>query len=420
MKPMIVSSSDIVGGAARAANRLFSGLLSSGIDAHMKVRIKKSDNDRVIGPNNNVLNCIGQVRSAIGTMSMRLQSTNNVNLHGCNWLPSRWARFLNSCNANVVNLHWLGGEAMSIEDIGRIQKPIVWTLHDMWAFCGAEHYTSDEDNARWRQGYTRKNRDLNSSGIDIDKLAWRRKRDCWKRQMHIVAPSTWLGECAKQSAIFSGWRVSVIPNVLDTEVYKPRERIFCRQLFGLPSEKKIILFGAIGGGQDPRKGYDLLLESLGYLYHTHDNNSEIVCAVFGQNKPAKPVSLPFPVYWLGNLNDDQTLSALYSAADVMVVPSRQENLPQTATEPQACACPVVAFNCSGMADAIEHQVTGYLAHPFDTRDMANGIQWILKTSERRRKIADAARQRALNYWSPDVVIPKYIDIYSDLIDRSIK
>jgi glycosyltransferase involved in cell wall biosynthesis len=300
---------------------------------------------------------------------------------------------------------------LSVANIGRLRKPMVWTLHDMWAFCGAEHYT--EDN-RWRDGYTRSNRPSYEEGFDVNRWTWNRKREYWKHPMHIVAPSRWLADCARESVLFRDWPVSVIPNVLDTDIYQPLDKGFCRQALHLPADLRIILFGAIGGGRDPRKGYDLLQDALARLA-TRGDAQNVLCVVFGQSAPQNPPALPFPIRWMGHVHDDVTLALLYNAADVMVVPSRQENLPQTATEPQACGCPVVAFDCTGFSDAVEHRETGYLARAFDTEDMAEGLRWILEDADLRDTLGRAARSRALRLWAPEVVVPQYLRVYEEAI-----
>lgn len=416
MKVQIISQSDIGGGAARAAYRLHRSLLDQDIDSGMKVRLKKSDDWTVRGPCGGFERAGAMLRPVLGGLVCRMQKNDNVNLHSGNWLPSRWAREINASGADVVNLHWVGMEALSIEDIGRIRKPMVWTLHDMWPFCGMEHYTIDGPDARWRSGYGKSNRSALSRGPDLDRLSWLRKVKSWKKPMHIVAPSRWLADCARDSAIFRHWPISVIPNALDTETYRPLDRALCRSALGLPPDRKIILFGAMGGGRDPRKGYDLLTGALGMLAGSM-NPSDMMCVVFGQGEPKNPPQLPFPIRWMGHVQDDVALALLYNSADVTVVPSRQENLPQTATESLACGTPVVAFNVTGLPDAVAHQVTGYLAEPFSIEDMAKGIQWVLADSARYENLSVAARQRALQLWSPGAVVPQYVSVYESMMGR---
>jgi glycosyltransferase involved in cell wall biosynthesis len=411
-----VSQSDLNGGAARAAYRLHHALLEHGAETRMKVRDKKSDEWTVEGPESKSDKAISLLRPALGDLAMRLQKSSNVNVHTGNWLPSTWSGKLNAADAEVVNLHWVGGETLSIEDIGRIRKPMVWTLHDMWPFCGAEHYTDDDELARWRSGYSKTNRPASDGGVDLDRLVWQRKCRAWKRPMHIVAPSRWLADCARESSLFHDWEVSVIPNVLDTGFYQPLNRAFSRQALGLPAGRQIILFGAAGGNRDPRKGNDLLLDALTQLASRLDPQN-VLCVVFGQSSPQNPCKLAFNTRWMGHVQDDATLALLYNAADVMVVPSRQENLPQTATEPQACGCPVVAFDCTGLRDAVVHRETGYLARAFDTEDMADGLHWILGEANRREALGQSARARALRLWAPEVVVPQYLSIYRSLVEQ---
>ena len=415
MSILLVSQADIGGGAARAAYRLHRALLEHDVMSGMRVRSKRSDDPAVEGPATRLAKLNSLLRPAIGSALMRMQRSGNPNLHSGNWLPSAFASEINVSTAEVINLHWVGGETLSVEDIGRIRKPIVWTLHDMWPFCGAEHYATDDASARWRVGYSRTNRPASEGGLDLDREVWNRKRRHWARPMHLVAPSRWLADCARESVLFHDWPVSVVPNVLDTGIYQPLDRDFCRQALGLPADRQIILFGAMGGVCDPRKGYDLLQDALARLANRVDPEN-VLCVVFGQSAPQHSSALPFPTRWMGHVHDDAALALLYNAADVMVVPSRQENLPQTATEPQACSCPVVAFDTTGFRDVVAHRETGYLARAFDTEDMAEGLRWILGNAGLRNTLGRAARERALGLWAPAVVVPQYQQVYQAAID----
>lgn len=416
MKVLHVSHSDISGGAARAAYRLHRAQLAVGIDSRMLVRSKKSDDWTVQGPVSRIEKLVNIMRGFIGSHLMKLQHSKNVNFHSGNLLPSKLAKEINVSDVDVVNLHWVAGETMSIEDVGRIKKPIVWTMHDMWPFCGAEHVTGYDVNARWRAGYTKANRGENELGLDLDRYVWQRKLKAWQPPMHIVAPSHWLAECAKGSKLFEGKSVNVIPNTLNTDVYKPLDNAFCREALNLPSDKKIILFGAMGGGRDPNKGYDLLISALEHLSLSVKDDS-VHCVVFGQSEPQKAPELPLKTKWLGHIHDDATLALLYNAATVMVVPSRQENLPQTATEAQACGTPVVAFDCTGLRDVVEHQQTGYLAKAYDSVDMAAGLQWILDNPVEYERLGKNARQRAEKLWNTNIVVEQYRAVYTKVLQQ---
>lgn len=380
----------------------------------MRVGVNYTDLVTVQGPRTRPGWVLNLVRPAAGMALMRFQNSNNRNLHSPAFLPSRIASAINASSADLVHLHGVGAEFMSVEDIGRIRKPVVWTLHDMWAFCGAEHVAVDEPTARWRHGYRSDNRPAEHRGLDIDRWTWWRKRRAWTRTMHLITPSRWLAACARGSALMGEWPVRVIPNTLDTQRFQPWPRDTARRLFGLPpAEVPLILFGAKGGTQDPNKGWDLLQPALVSIAKSHPG---VEAVVFGQSAPAFPPALGMPVHWMGHLTDEATVAMLYSAVDVTVVPSRQENLPQLATEAQCCACPVVAFRTTGCPDAVEHMESGYLATPFDSEDLAAGIRWLLNDRQRRESVGKAGRERALRLWSPQVVLPQILSVYRAAID----
>jgi glycosyltransferase involved in cell wall biosynthesis len=175
-----------------------------------------------------------------------------------------------------------------------------------------------------------------------------------------------------------------------------------------------VLFGAVGGSQDPRKGWDLLAAALPQLLGRFPGLEAVVC---GQAEPADPPLLGLPVRYVGRLHDDQSLAMLYSAADVVVVPSRLDNLPQMATEAQSGGVPVVAFDCGGLPDVVQHQQTGYLARPYDSADLAHGMAWVLESAERQAQLGQAARQRAVQLWSPAVVARQHRDLYEAVFAR---
>ncbi len=416
MKVLHISHSDISGGAARAAYRLHRAQLATGIDSHMLVRSKKSDDWTVQGPVTRIEKLFNIVRSFIGAQLMKLQRSQNVNFHSGDWLPSNLAKNINASDADVVHLHWVAGETMSIEDMGRIKKPIVWTMHDMWPFCGAEHVTDYEINARWRLGYIKSNRGNSERGLDLDRYVWQRKLKAWQKPMHIVAPSHWLADCAKGSKLFQNKAITVIPNTLNTDVYKPLDNAICRQALNLPSDKKIILFGAMGGGRDKNKGYDLLVAALEHLSLSF-NADDMACVIFGQSQPQQSPELPFKTQWLGHIHDDATLALLYNAATVMVVPSKQEAFGQTASEAQACGTPVVAFNCTGLADVVDHQQTGYLAKAYDSVDIAVGLQWILDNPAECERLGKNARLRAEKLWNTNIVVEQYRAVYTTVLQQ---
>jgi len=315
---------------------------------------------------------------------------------------------LNQAGADVIHLQWVQGEMMSIADIGRLQQPVVWTLHDMWGFCGAEHYTED---FRWRDGYLRNNRPSHESGFDLNRWTWRRKMKLWRLPMHIVTPSHWLADCVRQSVMMRNWPVSVIHNAIDTEAWRPIDKALARRILRLPTDVPLLLFGAIFGTRAPRKGFDLLRNALDHL---RGELPGLELVIVGQLAPRESMNLGFPIHYTGHLHDDVSLNLFYSAADAVIVPSRQDNLPNSGVEALACGTPVVAFNTGGLPDIVEHEKTGYLARPFDTLDLASGIRWVLDGVERRLSLSTESRKAAVARFSYPVIAEQYLQLYKSV------
>lgn len=412
MKVILLNHSDINGGAARAAYRIHRALRRAGVDSRMWVASATLDDWTVQGPTTKLGKGLAKLRPAVVSSVVKLVfKTGNTIIHSPAIVPSGRVAALNDSDADVVHLHWVQGEMLSIAEIGRLRKPVVWTLHDMWAFCGAEHLSEE---FRWREGYCKDNRPGYESGFDLNRWTWERKRKHWQRPMHIVTPSHWLAQCVRESALMRDWPVSVIPNPIDTDRWRPLDRTSARELLGLPKDVPLLLFGAIGGGRDPHKGFDLLQAA---LQHLRGEIPDLELVIFGQLCPKDPPDLGFPIHYTGHLHDDLSLRVLHSAADVMVVPSRQEAFGQTASEAHACGTPVVAFDNTGLSDIVVHQQTGYLAKAFDVEDLARGIKWVLGGEERRAELGRAARERAQRLFSYDRVAALYLEVYTRAIEQ---
>lgn len=229
-----------------------------------------------------------------------------------------------------------------------------------------------------------------------------------------IAPSRWLADCAKNSALMTDWPVEVIPNPVDASVFQPHRRAEARRSVGLPASASIILSGAMGGANDPRKGFDLLAKALGNLKTV---DSDYLPVIFGQEEPSDPDKLGLPTKWMGRIEEDRELALLYSAADAMVVPSRMEAFGQTASEALACGTPVIAFDATGLKDIVTHRRTGYLASPYSTTDLAHGIKWVVDIERRSQALGQAARERAERLWDSGTVADQYIAAYRSMLSR---
>ena len=412
MKVTLINYSDINGGAARAAYRIHHALLQQGIDSSMFVNHASAGDWTVQGPKGKFEKALKKLAPRLGGLARHLLKTTNQIIHSPAIIPSNCPQRLNQLDTDVVHLHWVNGEMLSIAGIGSIIKPIVWTLHDMWAFCGAEHYTEE---FRWKEGYLQHNRPSYESGFDLNRWTWQRKRKHWQRPMHIVTPSRWLAECVRQSALMHDWPVTVVPNAIDTNLWYPLDKKLARQILHLPLDVPLLLFGAMGGNSEPRKGFDLLKSA---LEHVKSQIPGLELIVFGCLAPRTMPNLGFPVHYTGHLPDDISLHLLYSAADVMVIPSRQDNLPNTGVEAHSCGLPVIAFNTCGLSDIVAHEQTGYLAKVYEVEDLAKGIQWVLSDAERYKGLCLNSREKAVKSFSYSKVAQQYLHVYQHAITNN--
>jgi glycosyltransferase involved in cell wall biosynthesis len=246
---------------------------------------------------------------------------------------------------------------------------------------------------------------------DLSAKIWQRKQASFTKisNLTIVGLSQWLANEAKASSLFQQTPVVNLPNPIDTALFSPFDKQQARNLFNLPQDKKLVLFGAMGATSDPRKGFKELAQALEQL---DSDNTELV--VFGSSQPKTPQGFKQKAHYLGHLHDDVSMRVLYSAADVMVVPSLQENLSNAIMESLACGTPVVGFDIGGNADLIEHQQTGYLAKPFDVADLAAGIDWVLNAPN-YNELCQNAREKVLREFDSILIAKKYISLYQSLI-----
>lgn len=221
----------------------------------------------------------------------------------------------------------------------------------------------------------------------------------------------WLAALARKSALFRQFEVSVIPNGIDLKIYRPIERETARDIIGLPQEARIVLFGAANAINDSRKGFSLLCSAIAELVRDGADLDNVLVVVFGSSEPREPPNLGIPIRFLGRFADDASLACLYSSADVMVVPSREDNLPNTIMEAMACGLPTVAFDIGGISDLVDHLSNGYLAKPFDPHDLACGIEWALSDAAKLKAASKASRRKCEQKFDLDVVCAQYENVY---------
>ncbi|MFD3394310.1 glycosyltransferase [Aquirufa sp. OSTEICH-129V] len=396
-----IATYESLGGAARATKRVYLGLQKAPIICHMFTMLKSSDDEsiQVVQPKD--------PRAQLKYIHALLQSNQkqklnqNVVLESGGDVSAGIVDEINEHPAPIVHLHWINN-LLSISDIGKINKPIVWTLHDMWPFSGREHLSYDPDAYFYKDS-------TKVSSEDTLRL----KIENWAhKNFKIVAPSHWLANCAKRSILFNQCDVSVIPCPIDHVLWSPQNTHSSRLEFNFDHAKHQILFLGQNLINDTNKGWDLLQAALAILSQGRDIEFELV--VVGHSGEIL-VDCPYKIHSLGEISDDEILIQLYSTVDLLVVPSRFEAFSQVTLEAQSCGLPVIGFDIGGIPDILIHKKTGWISPAYDLIDFAEGIHWILSVDGRAEQLGKGGRTHAIENFSSERVAQLYMDLYQQVI-----
>ena len=413
------------GGAGRAAYRIHQGVRGLGVDSRMLLKSGISNDHNIVtlddfAPRNPLYYAFDWTRN---------KCKNKIQHYRWNQYPERDNVFMSDLRGtdlhgalrkleyDVLHLHWINLRYVYIKDLPK-GKPIVWTMHDSWPFCGVCHYFFECERYKQECGCCPF---LHSDKADdLSHKVWKEKSEIYKDlDLHIVSPSQWLGDCAKQSALLGRFPVTVIPNCLDVKAFRPldEKEISPRwhKLSEIGKKKPLLLFGANNAVKDKIKGFSYLISALKFLEQQgHRDDFELV--VFGATESELILDVNIPIHYVGYVGKTEELASLYNLASVMVVPSLTENLSCAIMESLSCGTPVEAFNIGGNGDMIEHKINGYLAKEKDDADLAQGILWCLEHNQDNR-LGFAAREKVLKEYTFEAVCGKYKDLYERVMIR---
>jgi glycosyltransferase involved in cell wall biosynthesis/GT2 family glycosyltransferase len=416
MNVLHVNTFDRKGGAAIAAHRLHTALRTVGVNSHMGVLYKVTDDPSCFFLTTRFNRLLSRFSLKLDSypLSFYRRSPQSISFSPM-LMPSNTHRLVWNQQPTITHLHWLCFGFFPIFSVGRLKGPVVWTTHDSWPFTGGCHFSGECNRFEENCG---KCPELNSNReMDLSRLGWLLKRNAYTRNCPVfVSPSSQFANMARKSSLLREARVEFIPNPVDTESFQPIPKDMARHVLNLPQHGRIILFGAPSATSDPRKGYDLLREALHSLPWA--NHEDITCVIFGASVGPQGSDLPFPVRFLGHLTDETSLALAYAAADVFVCPSREESFSNTTVEALACGTPVVAFPVGGIPDMVVHKVNGFLAQPFDIKSLAHGIAWILEDPQRHVHLQEAGRKKVVHEFSLAQVSRQYMNLYLELLDKS--
>jgi glycosyltransferase involved in cell wall biosynthesis len=408
MKVAHLAYADGGGGAFKAAYRIHRGLADLGVDSTMLVSKRVTGDPRVKDAGSALGRLWGQLAAHLDAAPWPLLRVSREQFSSLAWVGTRVPRRVRAVAPDIVQLHWLCAGFLRLEALTALHYPLVWRLADMWAMAGAEHYVGDD--ARYRDGYRAAARPAGERGADLNRWVWVRKRRVYARLMDltVVAPSRWLARCARESVLLRDRRVEVIPTGQDLKAFRPIAKNTAREVLGLPATAKLVMAASMGL-DEKRKGVTYLVRALESL-----RGRGYRLLLLG-SPPASTSQLPVAAHWLGRLNDDVSLALAYSAADVFVAPSTEENLANTVIEAMACGIPCVAFDVGGMPDIIHPGRNGYLAKPFVTEDLACGITALLEAGSGYARLSAEARLTVEQEFSEALQARRYAALYEDVL-----
>ena len=408
MKVLIVNTSERTGGAAVAANRLMKALNNNGVKVEMLVRDKDTDALTVVP-----LSQSWRLRwhflweRLVVFCHLHFSRTHLFEIDIAN-TGSDITRLREFQEADIIHLHWINQGMLSLGGIRKILqsgKPVIWTMHDIWPATAICHltldcraFTSECRNCRLLPG--------GGSSHDLAASVWRKKQQMVADEnIYYVACSRWLESEAKKSALLKGQKITSIPNPIDTHIYKKGNKQEARQRLGLPLDRKLILF-ASQRVTNENKGMGYLIEACRQLADI----PQLGLVILGGHAEEVVPQLPLEAWPLGYVNDEQRVVDAYNAADVFVLPSLSENLPNTIMEAMACGVPCVGFKVGGIPEEIDHRRNGYVAEYRQAEDLARGIRWILTEADYDQLSRDAVHKVVQSY-SQQSVAMKYLDVY---------
>ena len=418
MRVLIVNTSERTGGAAVAANRLMEALNNNGVKAKMLVRDKETDSLTVAGVGGGLRhkwNFLWERWCIFCRLHFSRKHLFEVDIANAGTDVTRTREFR---EADVVNLSWVNQGMLSLSGIKKILdsgKPVVWTMHDFWPATAICHYPHGCKAYRAQGCHSCPYLPGGGSRHDLAHRVWKRKERIWRsRNITFVACSRWLAAEVKGSGLLTGKQVVSIPNPIDTREFRPADKGEARLRLSLPSDKRLVLFVS-QRTTDKRKGMDYMLEACRLLAEARpEAKDDTAVVILGGHSDEFAGSIPFSVYPIGYVSDPEKIIDVYNAADVFVLPSLEDNLPNTVMEALACGVPCVGFNTGGVPEMIDHRKNGYVAAYKDAADLAGGMRWVLYEADYGALSRNAVRKVSTSYSQQSVAV-KYIEVYNQAL-----
>ncbi|WP_028897367.1 glycosyltransferase family 4 protein [Prevotella sp. HUN102] len=414
MRVLIVNTSEKTGGAAVAANRLKDALNQNGVKAKMLVRDKTTDDITVVSMKQGIVSqwhLLWERWCIFRHLRFSRKHLFEIDIANAGTDITKLREFQ---EADIIHLSWINQGMLSLGSIRKILnsgKPVVWTMHDLWPASSICHYAHGCDGFRKDCGHCPLLPNGGSTN-DLSAKVFRQKKAVLKNHsIWFVACSQWLAGQARKSSLLTDQFVTNIPNPIDTHFFCPQNKKEARTRIGLPTDRRIILFVS-QRVTDKRKGMDYFIDAVGKFAEQHPEwKNSTGIAILGGHSEELEHQLALPVYPIGYVSDPKKIRDVYNSADAFVLPSLEDNLPNTIMESMACGIPCVGFRVGGIPEMIDHRVNGYVAAEKDADDLAVGIHWVLD-AENYERLSAAAVSKVLRCYSRHSVAMKYIEVYN--------
>lgn len=298
--------------------------------------------------------------------------------------------------ADIIHIHWLSQGFINLNSISKINKPVVWTLRDMWAFTGGSHYIMDFE--KYEKSLISRN---------IKKF----KKKKYKKNFYFVAISDWLKNKAQESDILREFNVKRIYNNIDINKFNKISKDECKSLLNISTDKQIILYGA-NNPQSKRKGWNIFVETLKKL-----DKSKYYLLIFGNfwsQKVLEKIGIEYKS--LGFIEDFKKLNAAYSLSDLFVASSIEDGWPKTFAEAMYCETPVVCFANTSISEIVDHQINGFIVDKFDPEKLKEGIDWLAKEGKKDNLKGENAKLKIREFGANEIA-KKYIKFYEKILDE---
>ncbi|WP_345954870.1 glycosyltransferase [Mucilaginibacter sp. PAMB04168] len=421
LKVVHINTYDGNGGAGRACLRLNKALLAENIDSKVIVHYKFGKNPLILTFNSTAVQKAYTAATIVleRIIAKRLLKPLKRTPFSFTWFGRSVINHPDVKAADVIHLHWVNHSFLNpkhLAELATLDKPIIWTFHDSNGFTGGCHVRYTCDHFVRQCGYCPLLKKADAD--DASHKIWQQKHDAYQQlKFNVIAPSNWMLNSVLVSSLMQDKPAIQIPNTLETDVFKPADKVWAKEQLGLPKDKFIFLTGFMPSRKDLHKGTSYLLESLELLKEKLGVSADKVELVVFGNRNAKDVpEFSFKTNFLGTINDDARLAMCYAAADAFLIPSLEDNLPYTVMESLACGTPVVAFTTGGIPDMVEHQQSGYLAEYRSSKSFAEGMEWIL-THPDKASLQKQARNAVIERYSEKVIAQKHLQLYQQVVNK---